>query len=111
PTPSGNRAGSSPARVLVVGHQANQIDRLSKGFQVISAAPVLVEPRRKSGFARCSGRVRHGRDRDLQVLLMKGGGRLSDHCGQRIAVSPVDVLKIKLKAFVAILFAGTKKGR
>ena len=39
-----DRPRHSPARVLVVGHEADQIGTLRQGFQIEGASPVRVQP-------------------------------------------------------------------
>src|SRR5690349_22563307 len=51
PVPSGHRTGDSPRSVLVIGHQAEKIYRFRYRPQIISSAPVPVNPRGESRLA------------------------------------------------------------
>lgn len=91
--------------MLVVSHQANEIDSWSKRFQIIGALPVFIEPRIETCFARRARSVRHRSDADLQILRVQSAGRFLNHGRKQIAVGPVDIFKVELKTGVAVLFA------
>jgi hypothetical protein len=96
--------------VLVVGHEAEKINSVRDGFEIESAAPVLINPGGESGFAGRAGRVGNGGDRELQVFLVKGVGSFADEIGESIAVGPVDILEVQLEADIAVVLTCADHG-
>src|SRR5579883_428792 len=109
PAPSAHRTRRRPARVLVIGHQANQVYRFRQRLQIVSSAPVRINPCRKRTLPRRPRSIRHRRNRELQPLPMQCLRRFCNNVAQRVPVRPRDVFKIKLKAGVAVLFADSNQ--
>ena len=64
---------------------------------------------RERALAGKAGCVGHGRNGELQVCFVKGGGSLGDEGGEKIAVGPIDVFEINLKTAVSVLLALVEK--
>ncbi len=103
PLMAGDGAGRRVARVLVVSHEAQEIDSGADAFEVVSRAPIGEDPLGKAAFAGVSGRVRHGGDGKLQPGFMHGLRGFGDQNGEGIAVGLDDVFEIELKADIALL--------
>ena len=105
PVPTGNRTRHRPARVLVVGHQAEQVDRFRQRFNVVGSAPVRVNPLGEPTRTGEAGRIRNRGDCQLQPGLVQRVGRDLNDGRQQIAVCPVNVLEVKLKPGIPVQLA------
>ena len=75
PLPAGDGTRHRPARVLVVGHQAEQVDGFGQLGDVVSTAPVGVDPLGEAALTRrVAGRVGNGGDAELQAGLVQRVG-------------------------------------
>src|ERR1035441_6555016 len=59
PLPASDRSGHGPSCVLIVGHQADQVDVFGDGGDVVCAAPVSVNPLGKCALPRIARSIRH----------------------------------------------------
>src|SRR6202044_3174071 len=102
--------GFSPASVLIVGHQADEVDSIPESFQVVASPPLLKHPCAEGSLARMSGRVGNNVDLNLQVLLVEGVSDFLYERGEAIAIGPHDIFDVEICAVVAVLFALAKEG-
>jgi hypothetical protein len=91
--------------VLIVGHQAKQVDVFRDGRDVVCAAPVCVNPFREPARAGEAGSIGHRGDGQLQTGFVQRFGGGFYHVGQSVAVDPIDILEIELESGVAVQFA------
>jgi hypothetical protein len=102
PDPAADGAGRRPVGVLVVCHEAEQIDGLAEGFEVKDTTPVGEDPFAEWRVAGVAGGIGDDRDLKLKMLLVKGVGDSFDRGGERVTIGPTDVLEVELEAVVAI---------
>ena len=98
-----DRTGRGPARVLVVGHQADQVGVFAQRRQVVGTAPVLPHPLGELALASMPRCVGHHGDGQLQPVLVQRLGGLLGHQRVGVAIGPGNALEVELEAGVAVL--------